>query len=234
MRDWTIHLDLDGVLADYGHGMVGRGFEIDPTLKAAFNHSGTSHPLKREMYEAVKGTDFYRNLPLMPGAIELYLACYDAEPIILTAAPMFGASEDNYHQNPFWVGAAYHKRHWVEYILLDAVERERALRSGDVSLIHLSQRGHHKPIPDERFICTTSARKHEFMHRKHNDVQILIDDRIENVDMWASRGGVGILHIDSAQSRAALAELPHVREIGPDGNRWREGANGGLLFDPRI
>lgn len=249
--DYAVYLDADGVIAAYDHGMTGRGFDVDPTLKASFNHSGTSHPLKRQMYESVKGTDFYRKLPLMPDAVELYLAVYDSSPIILTAAPKFGATEDDYFLNPFWLGAAHHKRVWVEETLLPAVELERAQarwdRTTPISDFYASntdfyaaldglqkaQNCKRVAIPDERFVCTTSARKHEFMHRKHSDTQILIDDRIANVTAWAEHGGIGVLHLSAKLSIEALAELSHVRELGVDGQRWKAFAGDGLLFDPR-
>lgn len=233
MHDLAIYLDLDEVLADYGHGMVENGFEVDPALKADLNRSGTSHPLKRQMYEAVKGTDFYYKLPLMPDALDLYAACAEADPIILTAAPKFGATEDDYFLNPHWLGAAYHKRRWVEEVLLPETELHRAAKRMDSEtyayFAHDVTVEGRIPIPDERFICTTSARKWEFMHRKHSDHQILIDDRIQNVEAWAAAGGIGILHLDAAGSIAALHECRNSMGLS---HNWRE-VKDGLLFDPR-
>lgn len=190
LNDFAIYLDLDGVLADYGAGMAALGYDIDPNVKKDLNRSGSSHPLKREMYERVKGTDFYRSLPLMEGALDLFGFCAEADPVILTAAPKFGAAEDDFHVNPYWLGAAYHKRAWVEQTLLAQYEWGPA--------------GFRVPIADDRFICTTSARKWEFMHRKHSDHQVLIDDRIANVEAWAANGGIGILHHSAEQSIQAL------------------------------
>jgi hypothetical protein len=225
LKEFAIYLDLDGVLANYDSGMIDFGFDVDPSLKKSLNQSGTGHPLKRQMYERVKGTAFYRHLPLMSGAVELYRACYDAEPIILTASPKFGAGEDDYYVNPYWLGAAYHKRVWVETRLLPQVVGLDELTFSFPSRV---------PIPDERFICTTSAQKWKFMHRKHSAHQILIDDRIANVTAWAKAGGVGILHLSAEQSIAALEEYASLdnlvdeawmNEIGVDGK--------GFLFDPR-
>lgn len=223
MRDFAIYLDLDGVLANYDSGMVDFGFEVDSSLKRSLNRSGSGHPLKRQMYERIKGTAFYRHLPLMPGAVELYRACKEAEPIVLTAAPKFGATEEDYYVNPFWLGAAYHKRIWVETTLLPQVVGLDELTFSLPSRI---------PISDERFICTTSAQKWKFMHRKHAAHQILVDDRIANIEAWATAGGIGILHLDSTISIDALKEIEHVKKVGVDGAWWKT-LGDGIYFDPR-
>jgi len=224
LADYAIYLDLDGVLADYNKGMERFGYFIDPSVKLDLNRSGTSHPLKREMYETVKGTDFYFTLPLLPGAVDLYAAVAAADPIILTAAPKFGGTEDDYFLNPYWLGAAYHKRRWVECHLLREVEAARADEDAH------TRPWDSVPIPDGRFVCTTSARKWQFMNRKHSDHQILIDDRIDNVRTWAEKGGIGILHVDSPTSIRALREL---YEPASNAREWSGVGESGVLFDPR-
>ena len=192
------YLDLDGVLADYAAGMVNLGYTVDPALGRDLNRSGTHHPLKREMYDKIKGTAFYRHLPLMDGAVAIFNAVARTNPAILTAAPKFGATEDDFHVNPFWLGAAYHKRVWVEHALLPAcaaAQMEAHLAAHPGIWIDWS-RPARLAIPDDRFICTTSARKQEFMHRVHAPTQVLIDDRVENCNRWVETGGVAILHDD--------------------------------------
>lgn len=209
------YLDLDGVLADYAAGMVALGYDVDPALGRDLNRSGTSHPLKREMYERIKGTEFYRHLPLQEGAVALYKAASKMmqasalSPVILTAAPKFGSTEDDFHVNPFWLGAAYHKRAWVETILLPAVRRgypesymNAYAQSGGV--------GHRDAVADPNFICTTSVRKWEFMHRFHGAHQVLTDDRIANVTAWAEAGGIGLFHRSAAESIWAMTELHRI------------------------
>lgn len=207
----------------------------DPKKKNVYNRSGSDDPFKRTMYDAIQGTDFFRTLPLLPGAVEIYQAVKDANPIILTAAPKFGATEDNYHQNPHWLGAAYHKRWWVEHILLP-----QALPYKDVAW-GMERTNYHDSIsiPDERFICTTSFRKQEFIGRKHSDHQILIDDRRDNCVRWARAGGVAILHTNPRLTLAAIAAYraggDAVRDaftlvpfggliagLGPDVRTWAE------------
>jgi len=189
LEDCVVYFDLDGVMADYDAGIRAKGFNIDPSVKNDLNRSGTDNPLKREMYEAIKGTNFYGNIPIMPGAKLLWDYVRErTDPIVLTAAPKFGATEDDYYLNPYWCGAAYFKRRWVNKNLFDP------------SI---------PPIADENFICTTSKRKHEFMHRRHSDHQILIDDRIDNCKNWVEAGGIAILHESADKTLKLLKELEH-------------------------
>lgn len=206
---YAIYLDLDGVMADYDAGIRSLGFKPDPAKKIDLNRSGTDNPFKRSMYEAIRGTDFYRALPFMPGALDLYRAVAPAEPIILTAAPKFGATEDDHHLNPHWLGAAYHKRAWVEERLLPAA------LPGEGSIWDTWRPGHSRvPLADERFICTTSVRKQQFINRKHSDHQILIDDRRDNCVRWARAGGVAILHTSAEDSIEAVERWQN--------GRWRD------------
>ena len=189
--------------------MVRLGYSVDPALGRDLNRSGTSHPLKREMYEKIKGTLFYRHLPLQEGAVALYRAAAKLmepsgrDPIILTAAPKFGATEDDFHVNPYWLGAAYQKRGWVENILLPAVKFNFP-ESYINAYAQAGGVGQSVPIADENFICTTSVRKFEFMHRLHGAHQVLVDDRIANVTAWAEAGGIGIFHRSAEESIQAL------------------------------
>lgn len=213
IETYVCYLDLDGVEADYASGMIALGYKVDPALGRDLNRSGTSHPLKREMYERIKGTEFYRHLPLQPGAIMLYRHCAKImapsgrQPIILTAAPKFDGNEENFLTNPHWLGAAYHKRSWVECVLLPAVHNGFSEESASKAAMKGEPRGKRIAIPDENFICTTSARKQQFIHRLHGEHQVLFDDRIANVTAWAEAGGIGIFHRSAAISVSALADF---------------------------
>lgn len=222
--DYAIYLDLDGVAADYDGGIRRQGFKPDPTKKNDLNRSGSNDPFKRAMYEAIKGTAFYRDLPLLPGAARLYRAIQRANPIILTAAPKFGASEEDYYLNPHWLGAAYHKRWWVENRLLPEALPVEVEKWGQKSWVQED----HIAIEDERFICTTSARKQEFIYRKHSDHQILIDDRRDNCVRWARAGGIAILHVDADTTIDTLT----VYSLGGSAGvraRFKTVAGGGLI-----
>ncbi len=209
LTDFTFYLDLDGVCADYDAGIRSYGFDIDPAYKNDLNKSGTKNPLKRQMYEAIKGKDFYYHLPFMPGAVALYSMIEPAKPIILTAAPKFDGDESNYYVNPHWLGAAYHKRRWVEERLLPAVYGTGELGGipvGQWADFDTDRSVRRVSIPDEQFVCTTSARKKEFMHRRKTPRQVLIDDRIDNCRWWAEAGGEAVFH-SSAETSARLLNL---------------------------
>lgn len=209
MSAFSIAVDLDGVLADYAQGF--RNDHPDIHLDPALNRSshllpGSGSEQKRRNYELIKGTDFYARLPLMPGATKLFLEVlkHDPDPIILTAAPRFGATEDDFHVNPYWLGAAFHKRNWVETVLLHEVAYAQAVDLYDVVSLGRIDRIR---IADDRFICTISSRKWHYMHRKHSEHQILIDDRSDNIDAWVENGGTGILFKDSESAIAELREI---------------------------
>jgi hypothetical protein len=193
-------------MADYSAGIQKMGFKIDPSLnRSSHLLPGSGSARKREMYEAIKGTTFYDTLPFMKGAIELFNAAFefDQAPIILTAAPKFGASEDDYHLNPYWLGAAFHKRNWVETKLLPVAHYNR---SENIIKYFQSFKSRIR-IPDEQFICTTSAKKHLFMNRMPAQFQILIDDRPDNIGPWIESGGIGILHTDAKTSINSLRTI---------------------------
>jgi hypothetical protein len=210
MKSKAVYFDLDGVMADYDAGIRAMGFTPDPALnRSSHLLPGSGSAKKREMYEAVKGTTFYADLPLYDGSAELFATAWEADPIILTAAPKFGATEDDYYLNPYWLGAAFHKRWWVEHRLLPAVLNKNLVDLPKNMLCEFREDGFvsRVRIPDERFICTTSARKYQFMHRKHSDHQILVDDRPDNIGAWRKAGGIGIEHVsckDSIQQLKAL------------------------------
>lgn len=210
MKNKAIYFDLDGVMADYDAGIRAMGFTPDPALnRSSHLLPGSGSAKKREMYEAVKGTTFYADLPLLPGAAELYAVAWEADPIILTAAPKFGASEEDYYLNPHWLGAAYHKRWWVEHRLLPAVLNANLVEMSPDIRCEVRPDGFvsRVRIPDERFVCTTSARKYQFMHRKHSSHQVLVDDRSDNIGAWRKAGGIGIEHTSAEDSISQLRTL---------------------------
>lgn len=208
MTEFVFYLDLDGVLADYETGIQGMGFAPDPELnKSTVLLSGTGNAKKRERYEAIRGTTFFADLPLLPGALDIYTeTAKHGEPIILTAAPKFGGTEDDYYLNPNWLGAAYHKRWWVEHVLLPKA-RWHSSGFGKLFIKHMSMVSSRIRIEDERFICTTSTRKHEFMHRRHGKHQVLIDDRPSNIEAWTKAGGIGILHTSPEETLRFIKEV---------------------------
>ena len=134
--------------------------------------------------------------------------------IITTAAPKFGATEDDYYNNPFWLGAAYHKRRFFEEKFPPAVRGPQVMRVPralmESDLAHYAHAVFTRiPIKDEHFICTTSARKWQFMQRKRAPHQMLIDDREANCIAWARAGGVAVVY--SGDADAAIETIKWFR-----------------------
>lgn len=201
MNKFAFYLDLDGVLADYEAGIRAMGFEYDPELnKSAILLSGTGNAKKREMYDVIKGTRFYANLPVMEHACNIFneITRIRGNYCFLTAAPKFGSTEEDYYLNPYWLGAAYHKRRWVEEKFLPRAVQETKESSLEITRVH---------IKDESFICTTSARKWEYINRIEAEYQVLIDDRQANIDDWVNAGGIGILHDNVQSTVQAIKEI---------------------------
>lgn len=232
LGDAAVYWDFDGVLANYAKGMRRLGYHVDEGLRRTLLKRDTGHPLKREMYEKIKGTDFFRYLEAMPGSVEMYQAIKTASPsLFLTASPLFGATEDDYFLNPYWLGAAYHKRLWLEHVFLPQAYPRHDVAFG-MPRTHYSDR---IAVADERFICTTSLRKHQFIGRRHSTKQILVDDRIENIEAWVKAGGMGILHLDPQTTLHAFALLAGADFGLTSPGEWKRfGDKGGYIFDPRV
>lgn len=200
LSEFTIYWDMDGVVADYVGGMRALGgMAADQYTEdriEMLNRSGTQSSEKRAAYDMIKGTDFYYRLPILPGSVGLYRKYRDHNPHVLTASPKFGATETDYYVNPFWLGAQYNKRRWMEEVFLPQVEHPNA--RSEVPRV---------PMADDRFICTISVKKHSFINRHHTEHQVLVDDRRDNCVDWARAGGIAIMHVSPLQTDAALEAL---------------------------
>ncbi|AXQ68411.1 5'-3' deoxyribonucleotidase [Caulobacter phage CcrBL10] len=222
LKNYAIYLDLDGVGADFDEGIRRLGFNPDPTYnQSSHTMDDEANLWKQGMYRSIQGTDFFETLPFMPGALKLLHTLAPAEPIILTAAPKFGATDDTYLTHPYWLGAAYSKRRWVEERFIPAAnlygdlaraipseisEEEAVARITEIVFEKDPPFSRRVRLPDHRFICTTSALKQTFMHRKHSDHQVLIDDRTANCNAWIDAGGFAIYHTSAEDTIARLAE----------------------------
>ena len=216
----VIYVDMDGVIADFDGGISRLGFEPDPTFKNS-PHGMMDEPgdFKDRMYRTIEGTDFYENLPLMRGAVQLWQTIRHLKPIVLTAAPKFNQVEEhNYLEGQHFQGAMYAKRRWLEDLFLPQVYSEYPIRDlvkAEAGPDGLAMRNFDEKwsvissfrLPDEQFICTTSARKWQFMNRRHGTHQILIDDRTQNCKDWADHGGTAICHDALESTLERLQEL---------------------------
>ena len=89
-----IFLDCDGVLADFDSAAV-ELFGGQHPRKAREHHG------EEEFWRRIRGAgEFYRDLPLLPDARELYGAVKHLHPIILTGCPVGGWAE---RQKRAWV-----------------------------------------------------------------------------------------------------------------------------------
>lgn len=194
------YLDLDGVFADFDEGIRRLGFKPDPEYNKSSHEMDEAARLWKEgMYQVIQGTDFYETLPLMERAADLYRLFAPTDPVFVTASPKFGSTEETFLTHPYFLGAAYAKRRWVEHLLLPAAALPPGAPAGDQSL--------RIRVKDDHFVCTTSSRKQEFMHRKHSPYQVLIDDREANCRAWAEAGGIAILHTSAMSTYRLLVSL---------------------------
>lgn len=115
-----LFLDCDGVLADFdeaAHQLF--GMESREAQEVLGN---------REFWLRIRRSgDFYRKLPLVPDAIELYRAVAHLNPIILTGCPLGGWAEP---QKMAWTA-----HHFPSVPMITCASREKFLHirhSGDV------------------------------------------------------------------------------------------------------
>lgn len=174
----SIYLDMDGVLADFDAGLKKLGLDIDPNLNQPTHLLDSERKLKKqEMQNKIAMTDFFFDLPAMSDAHELWNAVKIYNPVILTAAPRFGGDESS----AAFKKAAEDKKKWIKNVF-----------------------GH---IDDDHFICTTSAKKANFIGHKTAQNQILVDDRPANCGLWVDAGGIAILHLTAQSSIEKLKQM---------------------------
>lgn len=98
------HIDLDGVLADFDGAVQALGIDHGPDMNRSREHmSDAQRAAKDALYARISGMDFFRHLPLMPGALDIWTLLTPHYPTILTAVPRFKdpdafarAAEDKY------------------------------------------------------------------------------------------------------------------------------------------
>jgi hypothetical protein len=81
-------------------------------------------------------------------------------------------------------------------ILLSAPSKEESSKIG--KRVWVKQN-----IPGVKLILRPASQKQQFS----GENQILIDDRVDNIEQWKSKGGIGILHTSASDTIKQLKEL---------------------------
>jgi hypothetical protein len=81
-------------------------------------------------------------------------------------------------------------------ILLSAPSKEESSKIG--KRVWVKQN-----IPGAKLILRPASQKQQFS----GENQILIDDRVDNIEQWKSKGGIGILHTSASDTIKQLKEL---------------------------
>lgn len=95
MKDFHLYLDLDGVFADFVTGCVDQtGLHPDTAEDS-------------DLWDKIRATpNFFRNLPLMHDALELWAFCKVFGPTVLTAVPP--EMQNTKSEKNFWVEDSLH------------------------------------------------------------------------------------------------------------------------------
>ena len=102
-----IYLDVDGVLANFDQGLINAGIPAQPYYKSVPRSEWTLEQVeedKRVVFEMTR-PGFFRNLPLMDDAKELWNFAAPFRPVVLTARPGLETRG---------VEVAAEKRAWIE------------------------------------------------------------------------------------------------------------------------
>lgn len=84
-----LYLDLDGVFADFDGNLLNYGIVNDKSFyhKDKSTHTPEQASLRGRVELAMRSPGFWEELPLCPGAYELWDYCQQYKPVILTALP---------------------------------------------------------------------------------------------------------------------------------------------------
>lgn len=175
-----IYLDQDGVLADFDKYLLDRyGLVNDRVAYSTKHKEKTEAQMKlfNDIGKAMKDKGFFRNLPVMPGAHDLWKAAHRGtdRPYVLTALPGIGNDEE----------VTKDKRDWIHEYMNEVRDDEfiACMRADKVKYAISWEHGSSFPIQS-----------------------VLVDDLPLNCDNWRSAGGYGILFQNSKQAITALDE----------------------------
>ena len=182
-----IYLDMDGVLADFDKHLLDRyGLVNDRVAYSTKHKDKTEKQMKlfNDIGKVMKDKGFFRNLPLMPGAHDLWKAAHRGgnKPYVLTALPGIGNDEEVAKDKREWIHEYMNEVHDDEFIACMRSEKIKYATTYDGRMIP------------------------EYFKGPTYKPNILVDDLPLNCDNWKSAGGYGILFQNSKQAIAALDE----------------------------
>ena len=166
MNKIIIWFDMDGVLANFEQAAK----KVDG-FKAEFNVATDSLPddLKKDKeafwLKIRENNNFWDNLEPIEDGVRLWGLLRHLQPRILTAAPRFNIPEEEVFFHPWYLEVKEKKLVWAKKNL---------------------------NISDDDFFCTISKLKHLYIEGDENIINVLIDDRMDNINHWEKNGGVGI------------------------------------------
>lgn len=158
---------MDGVLTDFDAAA-----RRIPGFLPQFNVATDSLPpdLKKEKERfwliTREDPDFWSGLAPIPDGLRLWGAMRHLSPRILTAAPRFNIPEEEVFNHPWFIEVKEKKLAWARK---------------------------HLNIDDRDFYCTISKLKSHYVDDSENNTNVLIDDRLDNINLWEKSGGTGIL-----------------------------------------
>lgn len=112
-KEVELLVDLDGVLADFVAGIKGLGYDIESMTREELD----------ELKKVFAGKEFFKTLPLMEDAFELWDAIKHLDPVILTAV---GKNDTLVNME--------HKKEWVELMFGPGIKFKWVTRSWEKGL----------------------------------------------------------------------------------------------------